>query len=68
MNKEKLDNHQRQLLLNCLGDSIKDIEGSNVSKSIREHLCKDINSMILNIKNCDNVVIESTTFNEQFNQ
>ena len=68
MNKEKLDNHQRQLLLNCLVDSIKGIEDSNISKSIREHLCKDINTMIVNIKNCDNVVIESTPFNGQFNQ
>ena len=67
MNKEKLDSHQRQLLLDCLADSIKGIEDSNISKSIREHLCKDINSMILNIKNCDNVVIESTPINEQFN-
>ena len=68
MFKEKLDNHQRQLLLNCLGDSIKDIERSNLSKSISEHLCKDINTMIMNIKNCDNVVIESSPINEQFNQ
>ena len=66
MNKEKLDNHQRQLLLNCLSDSIKDIERSNISKSMCEHLCKDINTMIVNIKNCDNVVIESTPINEQF--
>lgn len=67
MNKEKLDNHQRQLLLNCLSDSIKDIERSNISKSMREHLCKDINTMIVNIKSCDNVVFETTPINEQFN-
>lgn len=67
MFKEKLDNHQRQLLLNCLGDSIKDIKGSNISKSIRGHLCKDINTMIVSIKSCDNVVFETTPINEQLN-
>ena len=68
MNKEKLDNHQRQLLINCLDDSLKSIKESDVSLNIREHLCKEIQLLINNIKRCDNVVIESTPFIEQFNQ